>query len=242
MDKNHILKACKSKGMVPVCDHHAYRDGVCYDSGVNLHFSHPSHDKNAKLNFPVAKAKGVFWYTGRHHTGSLLNTGSTHRWRNGNDKNGLTMCMKKGGVTVWKGHKFVKVRVSGPMDKNHILKACKSKGMVPVCDHHAYRDGVCYDSGVNLHFSHPSHDRHAKLNFPVAKAKGVFWYTGRHHTGSLLNTGSTHRWRNGNDKNGFTMCMKKGGVTVWKGHKFVKVRVSGPMDKNHILKACKSKG
>merc|ERR1711988_1342157 len=353
MDKNHILKACKSNGMVPVCDHHAYRDGVCYDSGVNLHFSHQSHDRHAKLNFPVVKAKGVFWYTGRHHTGSLYNTGGTHRWRNGNDKNGLTMCTpkrlhsgpswvrglskgrygghdlgagrfnqlfqrskthiimrkcadchqdyktmyyrrytrktnfpvydymkqnwkshhnvinrdfgifssysdalhkrnpwkfcnyngpgigfprdcgKRGGVGhqwnswsrggkavayyidagagggptwVWKHKKFYKVRVSGPMDKNHILKACQSKGLKPVCDHHAYRDGHCFDSKVNLHFSHPHHDKNAKLGFPVAKAKGVFWSTGRHHTGSLYNTGSTHRWRNGHDKNGWTMC------------------------------------
>jgi len=352
MDANHIRAACNRKGLRPVCDHHAYRDAHCFDSRVNLHFSHPHHNKHGHLRYPVAKAKGIFWYTGRHGHGSLYNTGSTHRWRNGHDKNGWTMCTtkpsqqkwvlglakgrygntnlgaarfnklffqskthiikrvcaschpdyrvmyyrrykqpnrfpvydymkqnwrshnnvinrdfgifssyndalkkanpwkfcnyndpgigfprdcgKRGGVGhqwnswsrggqqvayyidvgsganhvfTWKGHKFYKVRVSGPMDANHIRAACARKGLRPVCDHSHYRDAHCFNSGKGLHFSHPHHDKH--LQIPVSKAKGIFWYTGRHHTGSLLNTGGGHRWRNGNDKNGFTMCTNK---------------------------------
>jgi len=248
MDKNHIIHACRRKGMRPVCDHHAYRDSHCFDSRVNLHFSHPSHDRNGHLKFPVSKAKGIFWYTGRHGHGSLYNTGGSHRWRNGNDKNGLTMCTKKpsggGRVYTWRGNRFYKVRVSGPMDKNHIIHACRRKGLRPVCDHHAYRDGHCFDSRVNLHFSHPHHNRHGNLRFPVSKAKGIFWYTGRHGHGSLYNTGSSHRWRNGNDRNGWTMCTNRNNghlrrhVYTWRRRPFYKVRVRGPMDKNHIIRAC----
>jgi hypothetical protein len=135
----------------------------------------------------------------------------------------------------WNGNKFYKVRVSGPMDKNHIIRACAQKRMQPVCDHHAYRDAYCFDSRKNLHFSHPHHDRH--LRWPVSKARGIFWYTGRHGHGSLLNTGRTHRWRNGNDRNGFTMCTpKKGGGAMRSSFRVINRGIS------HFAQWCSSGG
>merc|ERR1711990_1385251 len=90
----NIRRACQKNKMRPVCDHNAYRDSYCYNSGRNLHFSYPAHDRQLGVN--PAIMRGVFFYTGRHHLGSLLNTGSSHRWRNNNDRNKLTMCAKGG--------------------------------------------------------------------------------------------------------------------------------------------------
>merc|ERR1712093_56236 len=150
------------------------------------------------------------YYTGRHHTGSLYNTGSTHRWRNHNDRNKNTMCAKGGAAyaVTYKGTKFYKVQVSGIMNAANIRRACQKNKMRPVCDHNAYRDSYCYNSGRNLHFSYPTHDRQLGVN--PAIMRGIFFYTGRHHLGSLLNTGSSHRWRNNNDRNQLTMCAKGG--------------------------------
>merc|ERR1712093_344846 len=169
------------------------------------------------------------YYTGRHHTGSLYNTGSTHRWRNHNDRNKNTMCAKGGAAyaVTYKGTKFYKVQVSGIMNAANIRRACQKNKMKPVCDHNAYRDSYCYNSGRNLHFSYPAHDRQLGVN--PAIMRGVFFYTGRHHLGSLLNTGSSHRWRNNNDRNRQTMCAKGGGTyaLTYRGTKFYKVQVSG---------------
>ena len=182
--------------MKPVCDHHNYRDKHCYDSGQRLHYSVPGHD--GRLGIPRSKAKGIFWYTGRHGRGSLLNTGRGHRWRKNTDKNQFTMCVEPGKKFLQRvrkagNKKFWRVRVVGNMDANHIRKACKRVGMKPVCDHRSYNDGHCFHATQSLHYSHPHHD--GRLGFSRSKAKGIYWYTGRHGTGSLLNTGSTHRWQ-----------------------------------------------
>ena len=124
-----------------MCDHNAYRDSYCYNSGKNLHFSYPAHDR--RLGVPVSKMKGAFFYTGRHGRGSLMNTGSSHRWMNNNDRNKDTMC--EGSIKPpskdfrYKGKSLNRVRVSGVMNAVNIRRACQRKGMRPVCDHNSYR-------------------------------------------------------------------------------------------------------
>ena len=150
----------------------------------------------------------IFFYTGRSGRGSLYNTGSTHRWRNHNDRNKNTMCAKGGAAyaVTYKGNKFYKVQVSGIMNAANIRKSCRASGMRPVCDYNGWRDGSCYSSGRNLFFSHPSHDRSLGVN--PAPLRNVFFYTSRHGRGSLMNTGSSHRWMNNNDRNKNAMCTK----------------------------------
>ena len=77
-----------------------------------------------------------------------------------------------------------------------------------------YKDGKCWTNGQRMHFSHPAHDR--RMGLPVNKMRGVFFYTGRVHLGSLYNTGSTHRWRTRTEKNGYTMCARKVGAGAGK--------------------------
>jgi translation elongation factor P/translation initiation factor 5A len=246
----NIRKACNARGVRPVCDHNAYRDRYCYNSGKNLHFSHPSHDR--QLGVPVSKMRYIFYYTGRHHTGSLYNTGSSHRWRNNNDRNKYTMCEGKALKAAkpkqgkpryalrFKGNNFYKVKTVGVMNAANIRKACQANGMKPVCDYNNYKDRYCYVSGRNLHFSYPPHDRQLGVN--VAAVRYTFFYTGRHGRGSLYNTGSTHRWMNNNDRNKNTMCMGSIPTVIYKGKKFFTVRVSGLMTAANIRKACNARG
>ena len=87
-------KACAVAGMMPVCDHPVYYDGKCVllqKYAHHWHFSHPHHDRSHGLS--PSRLSGVFYYTGRHHTGSLYNNGHSHRWMNGGDKNGKTACV-----------------------------------------------------------------------------------------------------------------------------------------------------
>merc|ERR1712072_81858 len=202
MNAANIRRACEANGMRPVCDHKAYRDAYCYSSGRNLHFSYPSHDR--ALGVQVSKVRGAFFYTGRHGRGSLMNTGSTHRWMNNNDRNKDTFCEGYRPILRYKGRKFYRIRVSGVMNAATIRQACNARGLKPVCDYNGYRDATCYASGRNLHFSYPPHDR--QLGVSVSKMKGAFFYTGRHGRGSLMNTGTSHRWMNNNDRNKDTFC------------------------------------
>jgi len=111
---------------------------------------------------------------------------------------------RKHYVTV-EGKRFWKVRVVGIMTAANIRKACGDQQMKPVCDFKYYNDAHCLHATSYRHYSHPSHD--VRLGISKAAAKNIYWYTGRHNTGSILNTGKTHRWARRNvDKNGFTMC------------------------------------
>ena len=93
-------------------------------------------------------------------TGSLLNTGATHRWWNRKSANMLAMCTKpreiKARSDTYKGQKFQSVKVKGVMTAKNILSACQAKGLIRVCDHNSYADDSCWSSGVALHFSHPA--------------------------------------------------------------------------------------
>lgn len=111
---------------------------------------------------------------------------------------------------VFKGRKMYKVKTKGTMYKTGnsvvtgIVNACKEFGLMPVCDNKKYSGGDCFNFGNRYHFSHPAHDR--AIGFPVSKAVGIYWSTGRHGTGALYNTGRTHRWSTRFDRDGYTMC------------------------------------
>jgi len=204
-----------------VCDHRHYFDGYCAIVGGNWHFSYPGHNRHFGLN-PMQFA-GVAFYTGPHHTGSLINTGRTHRWRrrgHHGDKHTVTMCTARRGISTgsfhFKGKRLNRRRVTGRMTRANILKTCRKHNEVPVCDHsHYYYHGQrdCAPFG-HWHFSHPHHNRHYRV--PLAKVIGAFFYTSNHHTGSLLNTGHSHRWANPNghhkDRDMDTFCT--GGMPV----------------------------
>ena len=109
------------------------------------------------------------------------------------------MCTKpreiKPRSVMYKGQKFQSVKVKGSMTAANIRSACEAQGLIPVCDHNSYADDYCWSSGISLHFSHPHHD--PRLGVSVKKMRDIWFYTGRHGTGALLNTGTTHRWRKG---------------------------------------------
>jgi hypothetical protein len=124
-----------------------------------------------------------------------------------------TQCLK-----VWVTYKSLstsgykvnmyRVNVPGPTKApGAFVKACGAYGLKPVCDSNGYgkdSGGQCraIDPSDNrgLHFSLPAHSR----LHPKSKATGIFWFTGNKE--SLYNNGNSHRWANGNDKNGYTMC------------------------------------
>jgi hypothetical protein len=249
MDRPNIRKACEEKKMYPVCDHTAYYDGICLMLGGWWHFSYPGHDRHHGI--PVPSVKGAFFYTGPHGTGALLNTGRTHRWARSHDIKKDTYCAKRPSAwnnLVYNGVKFHRTKVSGKMTRGNILKACRDKGLLPVCDHSHYYDGYCNKEGGHWHFSHPHHNRQRKID--VNKAAGIFWYTGYHHVGALMNTGRSHRWSSTRDTDSYTMCTKpkKGTHAALEGKKFkymgmtmTRVKVKGPMDAPHIREACAAK-
>jgi hypothetical protein len=113
---------------------------------------------------------------------------------------------KQYAATV-KGVKFYKVKVSGLMDKDQIIKACNAVGLKPVCDHLQYNDEHCVAASETLHYSDAKQDK--KLGIPKSKAQDIFWYTGRQSTGSRYNSGQDKgRFRDSHDKYGYTMCAR----------------------------------
>lgn len=139
-----------------------------------------------------------------------------------------------GGSTWYRqGWKMTKVKVSGVMSSANIQKACNAKGMYPPCDHSHYKDGYCILVTGGWHLSHPHHDRH--YGIPLHLVKGTFFYTSNRGR-SLYNTGSSHRWSNGNDKNGHTYCASK---TMWVGGKtLVRVPFRGVATRVNAYVAC----
>jgi len=213
MDAAHIRNACRKKMMKPLCDHRSYKDAHCWPApGRALHFSYPPHDRI--MGMPVSKARGIFFYTGRHGHGSLYNTGTSTTAPRAQDRNQYTMCARKqgagaatrtGGASTfrYRGKNLYKTRVPGVISAANIRNACGKKGLKPVCCG-PWKDGKCWSNGIGMHWSYPPHDR--RMGVPVSKVRGLFFYTGRVHTGALYNTGTTHRWARRNSERGYTLC------------------------------------
>jgi hypothetical protein len=203
MTSTNIYKACIARKMFPACDHSAYRNGYCIPFG-GWHLSYPGHDRQHGI--PVHKVKDTFFYT-RHPSRSLKNTGRTHRWSTSNDRNGYTYCVSN--TFTFKNKKLYRVPFRGHPRQHEILRACRSVGMRPVIDHSHYMHYVhnrrtAWTAG-HWHFSHPHHDRH--YGVPLFKVRHAFFYVGRvNHGWALYNTGHTHRWANGHDRDGQTFC------------------------------------
>jgi len=77
---------------VPICDHPHWNDNQCYvaDGQTSWHLSYPPHDRSHGI--PVNEVRGAYFYTGAAHVGAIQNTGHTHRWANGGDRDGSTFC------------------------------------------------------------------------------------------------------------------------------------------------------
>ncbi len=180
---------------------------------------------------------------------ALQNSGNTHRWSNSRDRDGDTFCMKperERKTFSYRNYVFHRVRVSGTMNKDNILKACQSRKMRPVCDHSSYSDGKCRVISHAWHFSYYPHVKSHKL--PQWKLLGAYIYSSNaNRNWALMNDGRKHRWSNGNDKNGDTFCVQRLKKLeeysfTWNNHKFYRYEVSGAMTSSNILKTCKSKG
>jgi len=93
-------------------------------------------------------------------------------------------------VATWRGYKWHKVLVEGPMTNSNIIKACKSRGYRCVVDHRAYDDGQCIVVNGNAHMSYNPHQ-----DFPRDVIDRTYWYTGQGRQ-PLQNWRGTHRWAN----------------------------------------------
>merc|ERR1711998_420531 len=81
----------------------------------------------------ACNAKGMYPPCDHSH----YNAGSSHRWSNGNDKNGHTYCASK---TMWVGGKtLVRVPFRGVATRVNAYVACQKYNMVPVLDHSHYK-------------------------------------------------------------------------------------------------------
>jgi hypothetical protein len=241
---SNIRKACAKRGMRPVCDHANYFDGLCVLANERWHFSHPSHDKRYGIDVNIVK--GAFFYTSNGER-TLQNQVTRHRWTS-NGKfpvSGDTFCAQESSVDrdfVYKKYfKLKRLRVDGTMTSANILKACTGAKMKPLCDHQAYSDGKCELLGGSWHFSHPSHNRRFKV--PVTNVKGSFFYCGKsNHGKSLLNTGTTHRWTTGKEKNGYTFCVSRlpefPREFTFNGFKLSRTQFNGAATSSNILLAC----
>jgi len=99
------------------------------------HLSYPPHN-----NFPLAVNK--FFYAVGNGALSLHNTGTTHRWSDGNDKDGMTLCVSWNDASQkpvdYNGWTFTPVDIKGTSNSANILAACQAAGLQTPCDNPAY--------------------------------------------------------------------------------------------------------
>jgi len=246
MQSSNIFSACGKLKMRPVCDHANYADGKCRIVGGRWHFSHSHHAR--KYGLPLSKILGAYFYTGRANHGlGLMNTGSGHRWaRRHKDRDGDTFCVKRAKTfkdsLSWRGFKLVRVPVRGRMKSPEIFKACKARGLRPVCNHPNYADGRCIIVGGNYHVSYPPSTRNQGLS--RAFVRGTYTYCGyANGQRSLMDTGNSHRWSRNSDKHGETLCAlpkRRRQLFVRGEWQMVRIGVPGLMTSPNILKACKA--
>merc|ERR1740117_1351397 len=242
MSSGNIRKACQKKSMKPLCDHMSYNDGLCKAIGGNWHFSHPSHDKSHKVD--VNKVKWAFFYCGRaNHQRSLINTGRTHKWTHTNrERDGDSYCvtrdkdfMKKHGTFKHNNFLLKRVQVPGIVNSKSIFAACQKKGLRPVCDHQTYFDGRCIVVTGRKHMSRKDN---------LKGVSDAYFYCGRANGNKALqHMVGRHRWSNGRDRDGETICTKPSGkiIFTYRSYKLHRMRVSGYMTSSNIYSACQRK-
>jgi hypothetical protein len=154
-----------------------------------------------------ALASNKFFYCGSANAGkSLDNTVITHRWSTDDNQNGQTLCVSKKDskdnckTETFNGWLFTPVQIKGVSTSANILAACTAAKLQTPCDNPSYNDGNCVTVFTGGHLSYPPHN-----NFPLAVNK--FFYAVGNGALSLHNTGTTHRWSDGNDKDGMTLCV-----------------------------------
>ena len=243
MSSDNIYKACKAMKMRPACVTGAYCGGRCTLVSSNWYLSLSSQARKNGLD--EGKLRGAYFYTARKASQSLVNIGYSHRWsRVGKDKNGDTFCVTRAGGTkltlVYGGVTMKRVSVKGAMSSTNILKACKRKKMVPVCDYGGYYDGQCALVSSKFHVSHGSSAVKHGVDDSI---KGAFFYTGgKYISKSLQNTGISHRWASKTDSDGDTYCARwPNRKFSFMGHKLAQVAVKGVMSGKAIVAACKAK-
>ena len=177
MNSENILAACKKKGLRPVCNHAHYADGQCKTVGGSWHFSYPPH--NSRFKVPTA-VRGAFFYCGRgNRNKALYNIGTTHKWTNGQQRDGSTYCVKRTKAFAKDKLTFTynnvvahRTAVKGKMTNANAVKACKARDMKPVCDRSSYYDGQCVITSRNWHISHPSQSKSIKRRVYVHMGAG----------------------------------------------------------------------
>ena len=151
-NSENILAACRASKLQAPCDHPSYNDGNCVTVFTGGHLSHP--DNNGK--FPLFFNKN-FYAVGNNGL-SLHNTGTTHRWSNGNDKDGVTLCVSWNDASQkpvdYNGWTFKPVGIKGTSNSANILAACQAAGLQTPCDNPAYSDGKCVTVETWGHLSH----------------------------------------------------------------------------------------
>ena len=119
-------------------DHPAYYKG----GSVQLTTAHIHVSQASRINIQNGFLKNAYISTDNSHTGALMSGGSGthHQWapRNMNTNKKDTICAKElpGPAPITFQHLLLtRVRVKGPVNSKSIRSACKSRQLVPLCDH-----------------------------------------------------------------------------------------------------------
>ena len=197
----------------------------------------PSH------SFTLANNK--FFYCGAANGDkSLHNTGTTHRWSDGNDKVGTTLCVqlneKSQEETKWNGWTFVPTNIQGQRTSANILEACNAARLETPCDNPSYSDGKCVTTFANHLSVTPQH-----ADFTLTDNK--YFYAGVQSNGfSLGSTVASHRWATADNQNGQTLCVtgneKAQNPQNWNGWWWIPTEVKGYPNSANILAACTALG
>jgi len=171
---------------------------------------------------------------------SLYNTGGSHRWSDGNDRDGMTLCVQEQSEdpVTWNGWTFVPTKIVGQRTSANILAACKKAGLETPCDNPGYSDGKC----VTVWTGHLSVTPHHS-GFTLTNNK--YFYAGSSQGGmSLGSTVSSHRWATADNQDGMTLCVKANpkmsGTQSWNGWVWVPVKFNGAPNSANILAACRA--
>ena len=170
---------------------------------------------------------------------SLHNTGVTHRWSDGSDKDGTTLCVEWNAASQiavkWNDWKFIPIQINGQDTSANILAACKAAGLETPCDKPEMSDGQCQTVWTGQLSKTPTHN-----DFTLTDNK--FFYAGN----QLMAQGSTvkdFRVATADNVNGQTLCVEKQNKAmdpqVWNGWKFTPVEFAGVANSANILAACR---
>lgn len=249
INPTNIIKACKAKGMKPVCNYASQsKSGDCI---MVTDFNYPFANMVYLEKLGGDKAARSFEFTFAYqvpspgfNTGKSMGRANAKQMKEGSGYVACTKSVAKKQTLTLDRYTLTRHPFKGKSTNANLEKACP-KGSKPVCAYGPHASGNCVSISSSWFTSDRYYQYSGIANYEVMF--GAHFHGGKGWPYSWVNRGYTHGYSAGRHFDGEVMCAKENPTQCFKeivfnSFKLRKVEFSGSATGANLYKACKAQG